>query len=191
MNSTEPSYFPPPLPAADHPLSIRGRFGRLSFIAWSAFLQFIFLCSSIALGLSIDIVNIATFSVDSNWLVSIQGLSSLVALLIMLVYLYLGIVITVRRLHDLDRSGWWILLFLLPVINLFIWLYVLFFPGTRGSNQYGPERISPVWEKIVAWLVIVLTALSLVATTALLSYMSEGEPSRIPGEMKQRTTEFF
>ena len=37
MNSTEPSYFSPPFPEADHPLSIRGRFGRLSFIAWSAF----------------------------------------------------------------------------------------------------------------------------------------------------------
>lgn len=191
MNSTDPSYFPPPFPAADHPLSIRGRFGRLSFIAWSAFLQFIFLCSSIALGLSIDIVNIASLSVNSNWQVSLHGLSSLFALAIMLVYLYFGIVITVRRLHDLDRSGWWMLLFFVPLINLFVWIYILLFPGTRGSNQYGPIRTSLVWEKIVAWLVIIFTVLSLLATTALFSYMSEGEPLRIPSEVKQKTTEFF
>ena len=127
MNSTEPSYFSPPFPEADHPLSIRGRFGRLSFIAWSAFLQFIFLCSSIALGLSIDIVNIASLSVDSNWQISLHGLSSLFALAIMLVYLYFGIVITVRRLHDLDRSGWWMLLFFVPLINLFVWIYIVLF----------------------------------------------------------------
>lgn len=86
----------------------------------------------------------------------LHGLSSLFALAIMLVYLYFGIVITVRRLHDLDRSGWWMLLFFVPLINLFVWIYILLFPGTRGSNQYGPIRTSPVWEKIVAWLVIIL-----------------------------------
>jgi hypothetical protein len=72
-----------------------------------------------------------------------------------------------------------------------VWIYILLFPGTRGSNQYGPIRTSPVWEKIVAWLVIIFTVLSLLATTALFSYMSEGEPSRIPSEVKQKTTEFF
>lgn len=43
MKSPESPYFSPPaLPATDHPLSMKGRFGRLSFIAWSAFLYFIF-----------------------------------------------------------------------------------------------------------------------------------------------------
>ena len=65
------------------------------------------------------------------------------------------------------------------------------FPGTRGSNQYGPIRTSPVWEKIVAWLVIIFTVLSLLATTALFSYMSEGEPSRIPSEVKQKRLSSF
>jgi uncharacterized membrane protein YhaH (DUF805 family) len=86
MKSPESPYFSPPaLPATDHPLSMKGRFGRLSFIAWSAFLYFIFLFGSIALGLSIDIVNISTHSLDPNWLISLQGLASIGVLVMVLV----------------------------------------------------------------------------------------------------------
>src|SRR5678815_3434895 len=42
-----------------------------------------------------------------------------------LVHFIPSITVSVRRLHDTDRSGWWLLLFLLPLIGL-IWLIVLF-----------------------------------------------------------------
>ena len=192
MKSPESPYFSPPaLPASDHPLSMKGRFGRLSFIAWSAFLYFIFLFGSIALGLSIDIVNISTRSMDPNWLISLQGLASIGVLVMVLVYVYFALVVTIRRLHDMNRSGWWTLLFLLPLVNIFVWLYIVFGSGDRGSNQYGPARMTLLWEKILAWLMIILTLLSLLGSIALFSYMSGEEQTPTPTEMMQKTTKYF
>ncbi|WP_417677635.1 DUF805 domain-containing protein [Roseibium sp.] len=49
-----------------------------------------------------------------------------------------SLTVSVRRLHDIDRSGLWILIVLVPLIGallLFIWSLQ---GGTRGSNSYGP-----------------------------------------------------
>jgi len=46
----------------------------------------------------------------------------------------------VRRLHDLNRSGWWALLFITPGA-LFVFVPVLMvWPGTRGANNHGPSH---------------------------------------------------
>ena len=55
--------------------------------------------------------------------------------------------VEVRRLHDIDKSGWWILIEFVPVIG-FIWLLVLLcMAGKPGPNRFGPnpyETVSPV-----------------------------------------------
>lgn len=43
------------------------------------------------------------------------------------------IAVSVRRLHDLDRSGWWVLTGIVPVVLLFI----LVLDGKPGANRYG------------------------------------------------------
>ncbi len=47
----------------------------------------------------------------------------------------------VKRFHDLGQSGWMFLLLLVPVVNLFVGLWLLFGPGVVGSNQYGPKPV--------------------------------------------------
>lgn len=48
-----------------------------------------------------------------------------------------GLAVLVRRLHDVDKSGWWIFISLIPFIGA-IWLLILLFTeGTPGSNEYG------------------------------------------------------
>ena len=47
--------------------------------------------------------------------------------------------LAVRRLHDLDKKEWLVVLNLIPVINFFFAIYLLFFPGTPGRNQYGEQ----------------------------------------------------
>lgn len=54
----------------------------------------------------------------------------------------LGIVIpslavAVRRLHDTNRSGWWLLINLLPVIGQLVLLYFYILPGDKKANKYG------------------------------------------------------
>ena len=47
--------------------------------------------------------------------------------------------VTVRRLHDIDRTGWWIFINLIPLIGTIVLLVFAVTPGTPGSNQYGPD----------------------------------------------------
>jgi uncharacterized membrane protein YhaH (DUF805 family) len=50
-----------------------------------------------------------------------------------------GIAVSIRRLHDLGKSGWWLFIALIPIIGG-IWLLVLFCTdGTPGVNDYGPS----------------------------------------------------
>ena len=48
-----------------------------------------------------------------------------------------GLAVTVRRLHDVNKSGWMILILLIPLIGI-IWFFILTVTeGTPGENQYG------------------------------------------------------
>ncbi len=48
-----------------------------------------------------------------------------------------GIAVTVRRLHDTDRSGWWLLIALIPVIGAIVLFIFTVLDSTSGDNQYG------------------------------------------------------
>ena len=47
--------------------------------------------------------------------------------------------VAVRRLHDIDRSGWWMLLIFLPGIGAIILLIMALIDSTPGDNEYGPN----------------------------------------------------
>lgn len=49
----------------------------------------------------------------------------------------------VRRLHDINKSGWWLLISLIPIVGAIILILWLVKPSDNGENQYG-ER--PRWE---------------------------------------------
>ena len=46
--------------------------------------------------------------------------------------------VQVRRLHDTNKSGWWVLLSMLPIVNIawFVWLVT---DGDIGVNRFGPD----------------------------------------------------
>lgn len=50
-----------------------------------------------------------------------------------------GISVTVRRLHDTDRSGWWIFISLIPIIGGITLLVFMVLDSTSGDNEYGPN----------------------------------------------------
>lgn len=52
---------------------------------------------------------------------------------------WFGLAQGVKRLHDMDKSGWLILLLLVPLLNVFWGLYMLFADGTVGPNQFGED----------------------------------------------------
>lgn len=52
-----------------------------------------------------------------------------------------GWAVLFRRLHDTDRSAWWLLLLLIPVLG---WIIIVIFNcqrGTEGENRFGPDPL--------------------------------------------------
>ena len=80
-------------------------------------------------------------SVILNLLLGIAGFSDRVAEAVPnLLILWPSIAIAVKRWHDRDKSGWWVLINLIPVIG-FLWTLIEngFLRGTMGDNRFGPD----------------------------------------------------
>lgn len=59
------------------------------------------------------------------------------ATLAMLITLIPNIAVNVRRLHDIDRSGWWMLIALVPIVGVLLLLFWAAQEGNPTANQYG------------------------------------------------------
>ena len=62
---------------------------------------------------------------------------SVLTVLFALATLLPGLAVSVRRLHDLDKSGWFLLLVLIPLVGAIILLVWACQEGTRGPNRFG------------------------------------------------------
>jgi len=65
---------------------------------------------------------------------------------IVLAILYIALIVAslsaqVKRLHDRGRSGWFVLLSLVPIANIWIFIEVAFLKGTTGPNDFGPDPL--------------------------------------------------
>lgn len=67
------------------------------------------------------------------------GTGSLLGGIYALAVLIPNIAVTVRRLHDTSRSGWWILIVLVPVIGWIVLLVFMVLDSHPGDNEYGPN----------------------------------------------------
>ncbi len=56
--------------------------------------------------------------------------------------------VTIRRLHDLDRSGWWYFIGLVPVVGIIVLLVFFCTEGTRGDNRFGADPLGGVNTEI-------------------------------------------
>ncbi|GGR68743.1 hypothetical protein GCM10010269_04350 [Streptomyces humidus] len=55
-----------------------------------------------------------------------------------------GLGVAVRRLHDTGKSGWWLLIGLIPLVGAIILIVFLASEGKREPNQYGPDpKLAP------------------------------------------------
>ena len=50
-----------------------------------------------------------------------------------------GIAVAIRRLHDTNRSGWWLLISLVPVIGTIVLIVFMVQDSQPDTNQYGPN----------------------------------------------------
>jgi uncharacterized membrane protein YhaH (DUF805 family) len=55
-----------------------------------------------------------------------------------------SIAVGVRRLHDLDRTGWWLLLGFIPLIGAIVLIVWFCSRGTVGANRFGPDPLGAI-----------------------------------------------
>jgi uncharacterized membrane protein YhaH (DUF805 family) len=60
-----------------------------------------------------------------------------------------SLAVQVRRFHDQNRSGWWVLLGFVPYIGSLVVLVFMLIEGTKGPNDYGPDpKSSDNYEEV-------------------------------------------
>jgi uncharacterized membrane protein YhaH (DUF805 family) len=78
-------------------------------------------------------------SIVANIIDGILGLG-FVSMIAGLALILPGLAVSARRLHDIDRTFWWILL-AFTVIGTLVLIYWDCVPGTPGPNRYGPNPL--------------------------------------------------
>lgn len=75
---------------------------------------------------------------------SLYNISEFLDIVFILISTIPMISLTARRLHDINRSGWWQLLYAIPIINFIILLILLFKTGDEGENNFGLDPLNEI-----------------------------------------------
>ena len=108
-------------------LSPEGRVNRKQFWLW-------LVLPLTAIEILLALVDVKTGNYNPELSVGLfSGIFALVALIP-------AIIVYIKRFHDRDKSGWWVLIGLIPVIGSIWLLFELgFLKGTPGPNRFGPQ----------------------------------------------------
>ena len=89
------------------------------------------------------ILPIAAFAISLILLSIGLSFNELANVALSLIILWSNLALSIKRLHDQDKSAWWILFALIPLLGFVVLFIILgFLPGTKGPNRYGPQ---PHW----------------------------------------------
>lgn len=108
--------------------------GRLNRLPYAKYYFGLLLASFFAIFILSVIFVLGGGSTES---ISLQILSFIVTL----PFTVATVMVSIRRLHDLNRSGWLAVLQFIPIANVILGIYLLFFKGTYGPNEYGADPL--------------------------------------------------
>ncbi|MCB1836494.1 MAG: DUF805 domain-containing protein [Alcanivoracaceae bacterium] len=168
-------------------LALNGRIGRVRYFAYNTGLALLVYAVIFPLllltGISGAMFGDPAAAGGANPIVAAVVGLLMIALYVALLVMMIGY--TVRRLNDLGKTGWLALLLLIPLANLVLWIYVVFFPGQKGVNQYGPAPaantagvIALAVVGVVAAVIGVVGGISLVSSPAYQSYLEQVEKAQ-------------
>lgn len=129
-------------------LSFNGRIGRMRYLAYGIGLNILLMALMIPLGG-------VTAAMGGETGMSMIGM--LVMGIFYIATIAISIMFAKRRFNDLNRSGWWFLLFLIPIVNLLMAIYLVFFPGSDSANNFGPPPMAnSIGVLILGWMIPVI-----------------------------------
>ena len=105
---------------------------------WFFFL-FVMVASLVLTALSVMLGGLAANGAGEEAALPFTGMGLLLFGLFFLAILIPSIAVQVRRFHDQDRSGWFVLLNLIPYLGGLIVLVFMCLEGTRGPNRFGAD----------------------------------------------------
>lgn len=166
---------------ATGPLDPSGRFARLSWLAWNLLLGLLGFLVGAALVFAglIELPDPATAAQTVPGMPIFMGFGVLAFQVLFLVF-YL--ILAIRRFHDMDASGWWSALLIVPALNVAAMLVLAIKSGTPGGNRFGPPRETRGWEKVLGYVSIGFLTIGLIGTVAAIALpFLMGLPPVTPG----------
>lgn len=159
--------------------SLNGRIGRLRYFAYSWLYNVL---SMVIMGILVAIFIPALTEGDPE---APNGMMFAIMGLLYLPVFFCFIVAARRRLHDLNSNGWLSLLVLVPLVNFFFAIYLLVWPGTSETNDYGPRTTSNPVLLILIGLLGPIMVIGVLAAVALPAYqdflaLSQQAPLQAP-----------
>ena len=124
------------------PFSFNGRIRRIEYVL-SCLLGGAVTAIAFWLGVGTSLIGASQNSGSGFGIGVLIGFSALIG------GIWFTIAQDVKRLHDVDKSGWLIILLLIPIVNFILGLYMLFADGTVGPNRYGndPKNRMPYYAQ--------------------------------------------
>ncbi|MES9844065.1 MAG: DUF805 domain-containing protein [Candidatus Sedimenticola sp. PURPLELP] len=149
--------------------SVAGRIGRLRYLAYST-------ATNLLLMLLMILLSGGTAFIEGGQ----DQAAGLLGVLFYVATVAFAVIFTVRRLNDLDRSGWFCLLWFVPFINLLFAIYLIFFAGSTATNRYGPAPVeNPLWVKILGLLLPIIMIVGILAAITIPAYQAYLEEARM------------
>ena len=155
-------------------LSFEGRMGRITYLN-AGLLAWVGL-AMIGIGAAV------LLPMSRSWLMFIP-----LAVAFVLFFVW-AIRVTVLRLHDMNRSGWWVLVTLIPYLGWVASLVLMFMPGTSEDNDYGEKPKQGSTAAAIAILVVVIVV-GAVATTFASSMIKRGSRGQEAAERIEARSE--
>lgn len=135
--------------------SFSGRIGRLRYLAYGMGSYMLLMA------VMIPLIGVSAFTGGEP---AMSGISMAIMVVIYVAMLVLAVMFGKRRLNDLNRSGWWFLLFIVPFVNFLLTIYIMFFPGTDGDNNFGPApTANSLGVQILGWMMPAFFVIGIVA----------------------------
>ncbi len=149
-------------------LGFSGRLGRLRYLVYSFVSMLIFgIAMAAVIGLIVAVTGQPVVTSEDSLSPAV-----VVAYVILLIpMLIVSLMFGIRRLHDMNLSGWFIILMLIPFVSAVFYLVLLFWPGTKGPNRFGPPPPpNSTGIKIGAAVLILFLIASMLAAIAVPAY---------------------
>jgi uncharacterized membrane protein YhaH (DUF805 family) len=150
-------------------LAVSGRMGRIRYVANTIGIYILFMIMMFAVGAAMGGARMRSGT----------------GVLVLSGVLWLGMIViqfmmAIQRCHDFDKSGWWSVLILIPIVNFFFGLYLVFMPGTAGRNSYGPKTPpNSTFSVILACTLPALMVIGIIAAVALPAYQQYGARAKM------------